>query len=211
MTYRERRERKLQKLQEWAAARKAKEAAAIESAHRISDGIPLGQPILVGHHSERHARRDCARITGAYEKAHEHHTIAARHADKAATIRQQLEQSIYSDDADAVERLQEKIAAMEAERARIVAYNKSCRAGQRDCSLLDEKQKKSLILLVKHCPEQLGKNGAMPAYVCANLSGNIARARKRLPELQARAAGALHYPPDVRNRTGQAAERGEIG
>ena len=30
--------------------------------HRIADGIPFGQPILVGHHSERHARKDAERI-----------------------------------------------------------------------------------------------------------------------------------------------------
>lgn len=28
----------------------------------IADGIPMGQPILVGHHSERHARRDAEKI-----------------------------------------------------------------------------------------------------------------------------------------------------
>ncbi len=38
-----------------AGARAAGEQARID---RIGEGIPLGQPILVGHHSERHARRD---------------------------------------------------------------------------------------------------------------------------------------------------------
>ena len=35
----------------------------------IADGIPLGQPILVGHHSERHARRDAERIQNGMRKA----------------------------------------------------------------------------------------------------------------------------------------------
>lgn len=35
----------------------------------IADNIPLGQPILVGHHSERHARRDAERIQNGMRKA----------------------------------------------------------------------------------------------------------------------------------------------
>lgn len=36
---------------------------------RIADGIPLGQPILVGHHSERHARKDAERIENGMRRA----------------------------------------------------------------------------------------------------------------------------------------------
>jgi protein-L-isoaspartate O-methyltransferase len=36
---------------------------------RIADGIPLGQPILVGHHSERRARKDAEKIQGGMRKA----------------------------------------------------------------------------------------------------------------------------------------------
>lgn len=35
----------------------------------LADGIPLGQPILVGHHSERRARRDAERIRNGTLKA----------------------------------------------------------------------------------------------------------------------------------------------
>lgn len=34
----------------------------------IADNIPLGQPILVGHHSEKHARRDAERIENGMRK-----------------------------------------------------------------------------------------------------------------------------------------------
>jgi len=48
-------------------------AADAERAHKavaaIADNIPLGQPILVGHHSERHARRDAKRIENGMRKA----------------------------------------------------------------------------------------------------------------------------------------------
>jgi phospholipid N-methyltransferase len=35
----------------------------------LADGIPLGQPILIGHHSERHARKDAERIENGMKKA----------------------------------------------------------------------------------------------------------------------------------------------
>jgi methylase of polypeptide subunit release factors len=67
-------------LEERAAARaerfatyQGKRAADAEQAHRavacIANGIPLGQPILVGHHSERHARRDADRIESGMRRA----------------------------------------------------------------------------------------------------------------------------------------------
>ena len=50
-----------------------KRAADAESAHAgvkaISDHIPLGQPILVGHHSEKRARKDAERIENGMRKA----------------------------------------------------------------------------------------------------------------------------------------------
>jgi hypothetical protein len=50
-----------------------KRAQDSERAHAavaaIADNIPLGQPILIGHHSERHARRDQKRIENGMRKA----------------------------------------------------------------------------------------------------------------------------------------------
>jgi len=45
-------------------AERARQAVAA-----IADNIPLGQPILVGHHSERHARKDAERIQNGMRKA----------------------------------------------------------------------------------------------------------------------------------------------
>ena len=42
---------------------------ARKSVSAIADGIPLGQPILVGHHSERHARRDAEKIENGMRRA----------------------------------------------------------------------------------------------------------------------------------------------
>ncbi len=42
---------------ERADRQRSKSQAAHDRAHAAVDGIPMGQPILVGHHSERHHRR----------------------------------------------------------------------------------------------------------------------------------------------------------
>ena len=62
-TYRERRQARADKLREWSASRAAKSDAAHDAATSISAGIPFGQPILVGHHSEGRHRRDIDRCT----------------------------------------------------------------------------------------------------------------------------------------------------
>jgi phospholipid N-methyltransferase len=50
--------------------RRAEDAArARDYVEGIAGGIPLGQPILVGHHSERHARRDAEKIENGMRKA----------------------------------------------------------------------------------------------------------------------------------------------
>lgn len=50
--------------------RRAEDAQrAHDYVQRIAEGIPLGQPILVGHHSQRHAERDAKRIENGMRKA----------------------------------------------------------------------------------------------------------------------------------------------
>jgi predicted RNA methylase len=50
-----------------------KRAEDADAAHAnvatIANGIPFGQPILVGHHSERHARKDAQRIENGMRRA----------------------------------------------------------------------------------------------------------------------------------------------
>jgi uncharacterized protein DUF3560 len=98
VTHRERRERRAARLREWAAKRTARSEVAFERAHDLADQIPLGQPILVGHHSERRHCRDLARIDGAMEAGVEHGRMADQMSRRAGNIEATLEASIYDDD-----------------------------------------------------------------------------------------------------------------
>ncbi len=130
MTRLERKEARLARRLEWAASRDRKAAAGFSRAASIADGSPFGQPILVGHHSEGHARRDQARIKSGMRAGVESQDMAAHHRSKAAGIADQLERSIFSDDPDAPERLRERIAVLEADRERMRAVTVKSAAGR---------------------------------------------------------------------------------
>lgn len=57
------------RFQDYSASRKEDAERARENVAAIADNIPLGQPILVGHHSERRARKDAERIENGMRRA----------------------------------------------------------------------------------------------------------------------------------------------
>lgn len=65
----ERAEQRADRFQDYSESRADDAAAAQKAVESICDGIPLGQPILVGHHSERHARKDAERIENGMRRA----------------------------------------------------------------------------------------------------------------------------------------------
>jgi hypothetical protein len=181
-TYRERREARAERLEGWADKRESKGNAAIGTARARADLIPFGQPILVGHHSERADRNYRGKINAGFERGFADLAKADAMRSRAANITAQAAHAIYSDDADAIERLTERIDGLEAERARIKAFNVSARKGAPDVSLLDERQRADLASAQRYSPHSC-KNGAFPGYALSNLSGNISSQRKRLAAL----------------------------
>lgn len=185
MTRRERLERKLQLRREWADKAQAKAEAAFNAAHRIGDAIPFGQPILVGHHSERHHRRDLERIDSNMRKGIERSNMAENHTSKAGGIESALDRSIFSDDSNAIEALAERIKQNEAKREQMKIVNKLYRKG--DAAALAE-----LGINLESLREKLAKAGPywgsaphLP-YELSNLSGRITADRKRLEFVKVR-------------------------
>lgn len=186
MTRRERLERKLEKRIDWARSRKSAADAEFSRADLTEEksGIPFGQPILVGHHSERRHRRAIERADNAMRRFAENAAIAAYHKNKAAGIERQLAKTIFSDDADAVEALDAKIAKMEAERELNNKINSIVRKNPR--AIETPEKVASLVDLGMSCEairkvfeaDFCGRFG-IPAYVNQNLNGRIADARKR--------------------------------
>jgi phospholipid N-methyltransferase len=69
MSLAERQEERAERFEGYKDRRAVEAERAHEHVSKIADGIPLGQPILVGHHSERRARKDAERIRSGFEKA----------------------------------------------------------------------------------------------------------------------------------------------
>jgi hypothetical protein len=147
-TYRERREAKAERYRQWADKRETDAAAVFANHERYRGDIAFNtQP---GHIPLR------ARVIAREERAFESLAKAKSMSSKAGTIESQLDESIYDDDPDAIERLEAKLAGLEARRTEIKARSAEMRkAGER-----------------------------MPAYVLQNLGGNITRTRQRLERLR---------------------------
>lgn len=183
MTRRERLERKLELRQEWAGKATVRSNAANHAAHEIAKWIPPSQPILVGHHSEKRHRRDLDRIDSNMRKSIDNADLAAHHEQCASGIEHALDRSIFSDDDNAVEALQERIVEHEAKREKMKTVNKLYRKGDAEglkaLGVDFEKLKAKLA-------EAGGYWGSAPhlPYELSNLGGRITTDRKRLGYLK---------------------------
>lgn len=65
----ERAEERSERFEDYSESRLEDAESARKGVSAIADNIPFGQPILVGHHSEQHARRDAERIENGMRRA----------------------------------------------------------------------------------------------------------------------------------------------
>jgi hypothetical protein len=160
MTYRERRAARADRLRGWADTRQTNAAAALATGDKYRGDTAFNtQP---GHIPER------ARLIARTDRAFESLAKAASMDRRADEIERQADHAIYSDDADAIERLTEKIARLEAEREAMKTANAAFRKVAKD--------------KLKAEPSAYQRDLMMPhqGYESQNLSGNISRLRNRL-------------------------------
>lgn len=138
----------MNRYEEKQEARRARLEAAADRAEARSDaaynradlreevsGIPLGQPILLGHHSERKHRRAIERADSAMRKSVEEGKRAADLRAKAAAVGAG---GISSDDPEAVRKLKEKLARLESDQAFMRESNKLVRKALKSGGLESE-------------------------------------------------------------------------
>lgn len=187
-TTRERREARADRLDGWAAGNDVKAGQAYQASHDATAGIPFGQPILVGHHSERRHRRAIQRSDDAMRRSVEAAGKAQEQQQRAENVRAAAARAIYDDDPDAIQRLTAKLRDLEGQRDRIKAYNANCRkaaktGGTGDLALLDAAQQKDITTTMRVCPYQVGAGGQFPSYALSNLGGVITAAKQRIAKL----------------------------
>jgi hypothetical protein len=142
----------------------------------------MGQPILVGHHSEKRHRRDVGRIDRGFSKAFELQEEAEaleRRAEAAEENR-----AISSDDPDAVRKLTEKLEALERHRTLMVRANRAIRSPNPGESL-SKLGFSSEAIAKMLAPDPMGRVG-IPSYALQNASQEARRIRQRIADLKSR-------------------------
>jgi Domain of unknown function (DUF3560) len=141
--------------------------------------IPLGQPILVGHHSEKRHRKDLTRIDEHFAKAKEHHDKADYFRRRAAAAESNV--VIFSDDPDATEKLVDKIERLKKRQGVMKRANqlirKADREGLADLGFSEE-------TITKLFSQDYAGRVGFPNYALTNNSANIRRLEKRLAAIQ---------------------------
>ena len=158
---------------------RAKAAAELDKAdlREEKSGIPFGQPILVGHHSERRHRRAIERADAAMRRSIE----ASKQAEEAARRASSIATAISSDDPDAPAKLRAKIEAAEAAQARMKAANAAVRKGDRAALRAQSWTEAQIDELFT--PDFCGRVG-FPDYALSNNNANIRRMKLRLAQLE---------------------------
>ena len=177
------RQQRIERLQERAAQKHRAAASLHQQAHAMADVIPFGQPILVGHHSERADRNYRNRITSKFRQAFELDQYADELERRAAAAA--ANQAIFSDDPDAAEKLQDKIARLEHRQTLMTTANKFIRRSDRDA--LRELGFPDAQIAELLTPDYAGRVG-FPDFTLKNNSANIRRLKQRLLELERRAS-----------------------
>jgi hypothetical protein len=111
------------------ASAKAAQAYKRADMSEAATGIPFGQPILVGHHSEGRHRAAIKRADNAMRTSIEESKKASYYAAKAANIGAG---GVSSDDPTAIEQLQTKLAKLEARQEMMQEANKLVRKNDVD-------------------------------------------------------------------------------
>ncbi len=149
----------------------------------IASVIPLGQPILVGHHSERRHRRDLKTMDNAMRKSVEANKRAAEFERRAAAVGTG---GISSDDPEAVAKLKAEIVKREAEQAEMKRINREFKkTGDLNQIDMPESWRLGIARTLSVCPWE---KRPFPAYALQNNNAQIRRLKQRVTELEARSA-----------------------
>lgn len=162
-TTRERKEAKAERLRTWGTKRQeTAESLRKVDEHLRHDWAFITQPGRIPAR-ERMNRRD--------EKAYELSKTGGAMKSRAAGIEDQLARAIYDDDPDAIEQLQERVAALEARLEARKAANATYRS----------EHKAELKTMTAFGRSQVVP---FPAYSISNLGADIRRNKERLARLQ---------------------------
>lgn len=183
--YQQKRADKIERFKQLAEQARQRSQSNFEASNRISDFIPLGQPILVGHHSERRHRKDVQRIENLMTKTIEESKKEAYYIGKAQAA--QNNTAINSDDPEAITLLKDKISKLKAKQERMKLINKAHKDYLKNPASINKYNdltQKEINFIITYTPQYSFEPHPFPPYAITNNGGNIRTAEKRLIELE---------------------------
>lgn len=186
--YQERKQARINRYKELAEKNHAAATEKHEESRRMMAAIPMGQPILVGHHSEARDRRfrekawnKLGQAVALSEKA-EYYEQKARAAEN--------NNAISSDDPEAIKLLKEKLEKLEKFQEVMKAANKIVRSKK-----MTEEEKINALIELGICKEDTAKvldsnkfgGAGFASFHLTNNNANIKRVKDRIKKLEKRA------------------------
>jgi len=190
--YKEKREAKFERYTELSAKASAASTSAWKTSNSITSMIPMGQPILVGHHSERSHRNAIKRSWNAADKAVELSKKADYYADKAEATKNN--NAISSDNPEAIDLLKAKITKLQEASEKIKYLNSELRKFKNRTNAIKEvskledsnENKKEFIHMLHSCDYWATQPERINAYYLNTTSNSaeISRLKKRITQLE---------------------------
>lgn len=182
--YFDKRESRIERYKELSAKLGSLSASSYERAHKLGNMIPMGQPILVGHHSERGHRAHIKKIDNAMRASVEQGQKSRYYEDRAEAA--ENNRAISSDNPDALRLLEEKLENMQKAQECWKAINKILKSKKLgDVEKVAELVKipmREITAIEILSPDRYGRVG-IPSYKLTNNNGNMARVKERIKQL----------------------------
>lgn len=180
--YFERKEARIERLREKSEKMKAESVEAFSNARKIQESIPMGQPILIGHYSEKRSRRDRDRIDANIKKSIEKQEKAEYYGDKLAAAKNNT--VISSDNPQAIELLEDKISKLKARQQKYKDMNKYYRKHKTMLGFEDLSDEKAVEINKRIDEDYSFNKKPAPSYILSNLNSMIKSTEKRLEQLK---------------------------
>ncbi len=180
-TRQERRQARIERYKNLAANAEKLSDQAFEQSHKMSEVIPFGQPILIGHHSEKADRNYRSKIWKKMDQAVQLSQKAKYFEEKAQAA--ENNNAIYLEDEDSVERLQEKVEQLTKLQELMKAVNKIIRSKKlSEVEKLDQLTELGLTqqtAMSYMTPDYVGRLG-IPSFKLTNNNARLNNAKERL-------------------------------
>lgn len=181
--YEAKQEARRERLEDRAERLRAEAHAKIERARDMAEVIPFGQPILVGHYSEKRDRNYREKIHNTFAKGYEALQAAETVAGRAASVGTG---GISSDDPEAVAKLREELAEHEAKQELWKAINLAHTRFLKDPATLETAplSDKAKETVRNYKPAYSWEPHPIAPFQFSNIGANIRRIRARIESLE---------------------------